>query len=201
MKNLFEYTDILHSPIEAFTCVTGSFQLPVEAHWHYFMEVIYMQEGSILVTCNDACKRMETGSVMFFPPQSVHTIHADGGKRYRYFCIKFNLNRIHLTGSYLPDLNLAFRRVAALPCPPILFTPENLPGCGSETFFEDVERGIQEKEVWPASIYSSSILDAQNLKDLALPGSLLGSGEVWRQRETRIQDILVYIGLPFPGEY
>ena len=45
MKNLFEYTDILHSPIEAFTCVTGSFQLPVEAHWHYFMEVIYMQEG------------------------------------------------------------------------------------------------------------------------------------------------------------
>lgn len=127
MKNLFEYTDILRSPIEAFTCVTGSFQLPVEAHWHYFMEVIYMQEGSILVTCNDACKRMEAGSVMFFPPQSVHTIHADGGKRYRYFCIKFNLNRIHLTGSYLPDLNLAFRRVAALPCPPILFTPENLP--------------------------------------------------------------------------
>ena len=68
MKNLFEYTDILRSPIEAFTCVTGSFPLPVEAHWHYFMEVIYMQEGSVLVTCNDACKRIEAGSVNRFTP-------------------------------------------------------------------------------------------------------------------------------------
>ena len=107
MKNLFEYSDILHSPIEAFTCATENVHLPVEAHWHYFMEVIYLQEGSVLVTCNDACKRVEAGSVMFFPPQAVHAIYADGGKRFRYFCIKFNMNRIRLTGSYLPDLNLA----------------------------------------------------------------------------------------------
>ena len=32
MKNLFEYSDILHSPIEAFTCATENFHLPVEAH-------------------------------------------------------------------------------------------------------------------------------------------------------------------------
>lgn len=148
MKNLFEYTDILHSPIEAFTCVTGSFQLPVEAHWHYFMEVIYMQEGSILVTCNDACKRMETGSVMFFPPQSVHTIHADGGKRYRYFCIKFNLNRIHLTGSYLPDLNLAFLKGGGTSLSADPFYAGKPPGCGFETFFRGCGTGIQGKEVW-----------------------------------------------------
>ena len=80
MKNLFEYSDILHSPIEAFTCATENVHLPVEAHWHYFMEVIYLQEGSVLVTCNDACKRVEAGSVMFFPPQAVHAIYADGGK-------------------------------------------------------------------------------------------------------------------------
>ena len=69
MKNLFEYSDILHSPIEAFTCATENVHLPVEAHWHYFMEVIYLQEGSVLVTCNDACKRVEAGSVMFCPPR------------------------------------------------------------------------------------------------------------------------------------
>lgn len=80
MKNLFEYSDILHSPIEAFTCATENFHLPVEAHWHYFMEVIYLQEGSVLVTCNDACKRVEAGSVIFFPPQAVHAIYTDGGK-------------------------------------------------------------------------------------------------------------------------
>ena len=156
MKNLFEYSDILHSPIEAFTCATENVHLPVEAHWHYFMEVIYLQEGSVLVTCNDACKRVEAGSVMFFPPQAVHAIYADGGKRFRYFCIKFNMNRIRLTGSYLPDLNLAFRRVGALPCPPILFTPKDLPGVDLGGFFEDVEREYREKQyAYDASIYSS----------------------------------------------
>ena len=54
MKNLFEYSDILHSPIEAFTCATENFHLPVEAHWHYFMEVIYLKEGCVIVMCNDA---------------------------------------------------------------------------------------------------------------------------------------------------
>ena len=28
MKNLFEYSDILHSPIEAFTCATEMFIFP-----------------------------------------------------------------------------------------------------------------------------------------------------------------------------
>ena len=154
-----------------------------------------MQEGSVLVTCNDACKRMEAGSVMFFPPQSVHTIHADGGKRYRYFCIKFNLNRIHLTGSYLPDLNLAFRRVAALPCPPILFTPENLPDVDLRLFFEDVEREYREKRYgYDASIYSSfASLMLKILRIWHCQGISLDLESSSETEETRIQDILVYI--------
>lgn len=46
MKNLFEYSDILHSPIEAFSCCSDTFSMPVESHWHYFTEVLYLQEGS-----------------------------------------------------------------------------------------------------------------------------------------------------------
>ena len=48
MKNLFEYSDILHSPIEAFSCCSDSFSMPVKSHWHYFTEVLYLQEGSLL---------------------------------------------------------------------------------------------------------------------------------------------------------
>ena len=195
MKNLFEYSDILHSPIEAFTCATENVHLPVEAHWHYFMEVIYLQEGSVLVTCNDACKRVEAGSVMFFPPQAVHAIYADGGKRFRYFCIKFNMNRIRLTGSYLPDLNLAFRRVGALPCPPILFTPKDLPGVDLGGFFEDVEREYREKQyAYDASIYSSfASLMLRILRIWHCQGISLDLEASSETEENRIQDILVYI--------
>lgn len=39
MKNLYEFSDILHSPIEAFICAAENIRFPVEAHWHYFVEI------------------------------------------------------------------------------------------------------------------------------------------------------------------
>lgn len=32
MKNLYEFSDILHSPIEAFICAAENIRFPVEAH-------------------------------------------------------------------------------------------------------------------------------------------------------------------------
>ena len=60
MKNLFEYSDILRSPIEAFSCSSETFSMPVVSHWHYFTEVLYLQEGSLLVSCNDVVYPMES---------------------------------------------------------------------------------------------------------------------------------------------
>ena len=67
-----------------------------ELHWHYFTEVLYLQEGSLLVSCNDVVYPMEAGSFILFPPQAVHALAADHDKPFRFFCVKFNLNRIHL---------------------------------------------------------------------------------------------------------
>ena len=39
MKNLFEYSDILHSPIEAFTCATENVHLPVETGTVLFLHL------------------------------------------------------------------------------------------------------------------------------------------------------------------
>ena len=52
-ENLFEYSDMLRSPIEAFCCGTGYWEGPVSSHWHYFLELVYVQEGSVTVSCND----------------------------------------------------------------------------------------------------------------------------------------------------
>ena len=60
MKNLFEYSDILRSPIEAFSCSSETFSMPVVSHWHYFTEVLYLQEGSLLVSCNDVVYPMRS---------------------------------------------------------------------------------------------------------------------------------------------
>ena len=49
-ENLFEYSDMLRSPIEAFCCGTGYWEGPVSSHWHYFLELVYVQEGSVTVS-------------------------------------------------------------------------------------------------------------------------------------------------------
>ncbi len=112
MKNLFEYSDILHSPIEAFSCCSDSFSMPVKSHWHYFTEVLYLQEGSLRELQRFRLPH-KTGLFILFPPQTVHALAADQDRPFRYFCIKFNLNRIQLTGSYLPNLSFAFHLPAA----------------------------------------------------------------------------------------
>ena len=42
MQNLFEYTDGLNHPMEAFHHVLCPGNFPILPHWHYFIEIIYM---------------------------------------------------------------------------------------------------------------------------------------------------------------
>lgn len=49
MQYLFEYCDTMESPYEAFLYDTSYMAFPIRPHWHYFMEIIYMLEGTGLV--------------------------------------------------------------------------------------------------------------------------------------------------------
>ena len=39
MNSLFEYSDALNVPYEAFCYDTNNWALPVRSHWHYYVEV------------------------------------------------------------------------------------------------------------------------------------------------------------------
>ena len=52
MQYLFEYTDTLNSPYEAFEVYSSMMVFPIRPHWHYFMEIIYMKSGTGLVECD-----------------------------------------------------------------------------------------------------------------------------------------------------
>lgn len=74
MQNLFEYTDGLNHPMEAFhhTLAPGNF--PILPHWHYFIEIIYLLEGSIEATCADAVYALHPGDLIIFCPQKLHSV-------------------------------------------------------------------------------------------------------------------------------
>lgn len=195
MKNLFEYSDILHSPIEAFSCCSDSFSMPVKSHWHYFTEVLYLQEGSLLVSCNDSVYHIKPGSFILFPPQTVHALAADQDRPFRYFCIKFNLNRIQLTGSYLPNLSFAFHKIATMTYPSLLFTQEDLSELNLHDFFVTLEREALEKKYgYDAYIYSLfSTLFLRLLRIWHCQGICFNPESISESEEQSMQDILVYL--------
>ena len=49
MNSLFEYSDSLRTPYESFLFDTATANFPIHPHWHYFMEIIYMIEGTAIM--------------------------------------------------------------------------------------------------------------------------------------------------------
>lgn len=91
MNRLYEYIDPITSPYEAFIVDTDYAGFPVPAHWHYYVELLYILEGTVDVTINGSVHRAEIGSVVLFPPKSVHGIDlAKDCSRTRYDVIKFD---------------------------------------------------------------------------------------------------------------
>ena len=70
MQYLFEYHDTLDSPYEAFLYDTSQMAFPIRSHWHYFMELIYMKEGTALIECDGCNYILEPGDLIIFHPCS-----------------------------------------------------------------------------------------------------------------------------------
>ena len=70
MNQLFEYGDIINRPIECFYFLSEQNNFPVRAHWHYYMEIIYMLEGTADVTVDNKEYKVVPGDLILFHPQS-----------------------------------------------------------------------------------------------------------------------------------
>lgn len=74
MQNLFEYTDSLNHPMEAFHHATCQGNFPILPHWHYFIEIIYLTKGAVEATCGNSVYTLRQGDLIIFCPQKVHSI-------------------------------------------------------------------------------------------------------------------------------
>ncbi|MCR5435901.1 MAG: AraC family transcriptional regulator [Treponema sp.] len=69
MDELFEYSDSLNSPFQAFT---GDWKT-VKPHWHYFTEMIYLVKGILIAEVNDKQYTMNPGDLIIFHPKQIHS--------------------------------------------------------------------------------------------------------------------------------
>ena len=126
MNYLFEESNVLNSPYEAFLFDTRHNVFPIAAHWHYFMEFIYMLKGTAIITCNKEEYVLEPGDLILFHPQTVHSIYAASYEALKYAVLKFDINNINISNTYTPKLSSIFRCAAADPSAPAFFPAETI---------------------------------------------------------------------------
>ncbi len=124
MNNLYEYIDPIISPYEAFCFDSDATGLPIPAHWHYYVELLYLLEGNVRITIDRVVQTCPPGSVVLFPPRCVHAIgYADRRERVRYHVIKFDPEVLLRSRKEEVDLHASLRNISTSTCP-CCFLPE-----------------------------------------------------------------------------
>jgi len=106
MPQLFEYIDTLNSPYEAFWVDSRNRNDPTRPHWHYYVEIIYIESGGLYVECEEQRATLEPGDCAIFHSKRIHTMTPTDPNNYRYGVLKFDLSRLNTAGSFSPRLRL-----------------------------------------------------------------------------------------------
>lgn len=105
MARLFENIDTLSTPYEAFWVDSRNQNTPTRPHWHYYIELIYVEGGELSVECDNHRAILHGGDCAVFHPKQIHTITPMSAD-YRYGVLKFDVSRLNISSLYTPKLRV-----------------------------------------------------------------------------------------------
>ncbi len=136
MHYLYEEQDILHTPYEAFFFDTLKETFPVKAHWHYYVEMLYMLEGTAFVEVNQQEFYVSEGDLVLFHAGDVHAICSATGRHLQYMVLKFDCNRLSVNSSYTPRLSAVLQYARKSDRAGCFFSADRLSGLPVRRHFE-----------------------------------------------------------------
>lgn len=146
MKYLFEQSNNLTSPYEAFLFDTKHNVFPVTAHWHYFMEIIFILKGTSIINCNNNEYVLESGDLIIFHPQAVHSIFTASNEPLKYDVLKFDINNLHINSSYTPKLSVLFKSSINDPSAPIFLPAKFFKNFSLDNLFSNCINEMMNKD-------------------------------------------------------
>lgn len=109
MHILREDSDLINTPIECFYFDSEKDLFPVKQHWHYYMEIIYMINGTAKVCSGDMEHILHSGELMLFYPKMIHSIFSNDNRPLYFAGFKLDISRMNMTSNYSPKLRSIFR--------------------------------------------------------------------------------------------
>lgn len=127
MNELFENDNVLERPFEALLFDIEAQTFPVQAHWHYFTEMLYIVEGSALIKCNGIEYALSKGQFILFFPQAIHSIYRIGNDSLSFYVLKFDINRLNFQTNYIPRFKDILKGASSEVGLAIVFKQEEFP--------------------------------------------------------------------------
>lgn len=112
MQTLYEQSDNLSSPFEAFPFTLKKDGEPVKSHWHYFVEILYILSGNCIMYSDTTEYHVAQGDVLLFHPHVIHTLYPNPQTDTTYLVLKFDIASLRMNNSYTPKLSQIFRSAA-----------------------------------------------------------------------------------------
>lgn len=109
MFDLFEQSDSLNRPIECFEFRPVPEHFPVKNHWHYYMEIIYVTEGTVKVELEDELIVLTTGEMLAIHPKKLHSFFSDDPSKMCFIGLKFDIGKLQMAPRYAPKLKSIFK--------------------------------------------------------------------------------------------
>ena len=146
MDELFEYSDILNAPFQAFS---GSWK-DVRPHWHYFTEMVYLVKGKLPAEVGKNTYTMTPGDMIIFHPKQIHSFldydTTEENSELLFYVIKFDEMILSNTTPGSPKLPKLLDNATNLDTPYNLITAEELQYNPVKLFFENCIWETKHKE-------------------------------------------------------
>ena len=146
MKPFFEYSDTLNSPYEAFYFDSSLCQFPILPHWHYFIEIIYMLEGSAYLEIDQDNYVLEEGDLILIHPKQTHGIYSTGKLPIKYGVLKFDAAHLNIPNSSLPKISQILQMAQDTPEISGYFPQESLSHIPMKKLFDSCVQTVFEKQ-------------------------------------------------------
>lgn len=170
MAQLFEYIDSLNSPYEAFWVDSHNINDPTRPHWHYYMELIYIVSGDLLVECEQQKATLHPGGFAIFHPKTIHTVYPVNPENYRYGVLKFDISRLKISNSFTPRLRTLFECARMTETAKVFFPAERVSVLSPDKAFATCITELEQKD------YGYDIVVHSTLCTL-----LMGLIRIWRE--------------------
>lgn len=163
MNSLFEYTDRLQTPYECFLFDMNSGNFPVQPHWHYFAELIYMVEGKAMMHCGEESFVAEEGELVFFLPHQIHSIYAVAAMPLKYYVMKFDVSQLAASTSTVKTavngihFQSLLRSAKEQNSAKIHFTKNELEELPIQRIFQETAKEMQQQEYGYSVVVQSYI--------------------------------------------